>query len=369
MEIASMQKFDPDLKAMILDGRIDSQWSPLLETAPPPIDAVDLKDKVRGMMIGLAIGDALGNTSESRFPRDRQANGDIMDYLPNRFADGRKVGVPSDDTQMAFWTLEHLLERDCIDPGTLAHTFRSRPIYGMGMSVRENFRNLRKGEVWPEASAKSAGNGALMRIAPVLVPHLLHPTEQIWSDALLAATATHNDAGSNAACIAFVSMLWDLISCSNVPDPDWYPAKFVDVAKAIEGETKYKPRGGTFKGKYEGPIWKFVDQYVSATYKENTPSLDACDSWFSGAFLLETVPSVLYVLMMHGHDPETAIVRAINDTKDNDTIGAIVGAAVGALHGEKALPMRWRENLLGRTGENDDGRAFELMGLACKKYL
>ena len=66
--------------------------------------------------------------------------------------------------------------------------------------------------------------------------------------------------------------------------------------------------------------------------------VEACDTWYSGAYLLETVPSALYTLMCCAYDPEEAIVRAINDTKDNDTIGAIVGAAVGALHGERAFP-------------------------------
>jgi len=75
----------------------------------------------------------------------------------------------------------------------------------------------------------------------------------------------------------------------------------------------------------------------------------------------KTVPTVLYLLMRHGRDPEEAIVRAVNDTKDNDTIAAIVGAAVGALHGAGALPARWRDGLLGRTTADDDGRVFELL--------
>ena len=51
----------------------------------------------------------------------------------------------------------------------------------------------------------------------------------------------------------------------------------------------------------------------------------------------------------------------MNDTRDNDTVGAIVGAAVGALHGTEALPDRWRRGLLGRTRADDDGRVFELI--------
>jgi ADP-ribosylglycohydrolase len=72
--------------------------------------------------------------------------------------------------------------------------------------------------------------------------------------------------------------------------------------------------------------------------------------------------------MRHGHDPEEAIVRAVNDTKDNDTVAAIVGAALGALHGRQGLPPRWIDNLLGRTTDNDDGRVFELLESAAKKW-
>jgi ADP-ribosyl-[dinitrogen reductase] hydrolase len=38
---------------------------------------------------------------------------------------------------------------------------------------------------------------------------------------------------------------------------------------------------------------------------------------------------------------EEAIVRAVDDTTDNETVAAIVGAAVGAVHGRSALPERW----------------------------
>ena len=50
--------------------------------------------------------------------------------------------------------------------------------------------------------------------------------------------------------------------------------------------------------------------------------------------------SVAVLLGMAVRVLEEAIVRAVNDTRDNDTIAAIVGAAVGALHGKSALPDR-----------------------------
>ena len=84
--------------------------------------------------------------------------------------------------------------------------------------------------------------------------------------------------------------------------------------------------------------------------------------------MLETVPSVIYILMRHGHDPEEAILRAVNDTKDNDTTAAIVGAAVGALHGKNSIPEKWLRNLSGRTTDSDDGRVFDLIETAKRKF-
>ena len=80
------------------------------------------------------------------------------------------------------------------------------------------------------------------------------------------------------------------------------------------------------------------------------------------------MPTVLYTLELHGHDPEGAIVRAVNDTKDNDTVAAIVGAAVGAMHGAAALPARWRDALTGRTREDDDGAMFSMIAAARARF-
>lgn len=68
--------------------------------------------------------------------------------------------------------------------------------------------------------------------------------------------------------------------------------------------------------------------------------------------------------MKHAENPEEAIVRAVNDTWDNDTVAAIVGAAVGALHGTVRLPKRWRDGLSGRTGLRNDGRIPTLLAEA-----
>jgi ADP-ribosyl-[dinitrogen reductase] hydrolase len=178
---------------------------------------------------------------------------------------------------------------------------------------------------------------------------------------------THNDSGSTASCLSFVHMLWSLLKMDDPPAPEWWLETFVEPSRDLESDESYQPRGGSFVD-YRGPIWKFVLDKVKAAYREDLSVLEACDRWYSGAFLLETVPSVMYILMRHGDNLEEAVIRAVNDTKDNDTIAAIVGAAVGALHGKKAIPERWLANLSGRTTENDDGRIFSLIEEARKLW-
>lgn len=91
--------------------------------------------------------------------------------------------------------------------------FRER-IFGIGSTMKQFLRNYKSGLPWEQCGAPSAGNGALMRIAPILIPHLKTGMTDLWDDAVRCAMLTHNDAMSTAACVALVSMLWQLLAMS-----------------------------------------------------------------------------------------------------------------------------------------------------------
>jgi len=365
---ANQRNAPPDTER-IMDGLVRAGRIPVsrsILSMAPPSPGTRSWDRVEGMLLGLAIGDALGNTSEGMLPAHRrQQYGEIRDYLPNRHAGDRAVGLPSDDTQMAFWTLEQLIEDGEYVPANLARRLASGRIFGIGSAVNEFVdRTLNQGLPWEEAGVASAGNGALMRIAPILVPHLRAPSSRLWIDAALATMTTHNDAAAISASVAFVAVLWDLLAMNAAPDAGWWLARFADVADRLEpADSRYQARGGAFVG-FDGRFVDFVRSRVDDAWQREMDLLTACNEWYSGAYLLETVPSVLYALMRYGHDPVEALVRSVNDTKDNDTVAAIVGAAVGALHGASAFPVRWRSGLLGRTTEDNDGQVFRLIELA-----
>ena len=325
-------------------------------------------DRVRGMLLGLAIGDALGNTSEGLTAAERAARfGEIRDYLPNPHAGGTRVGLPSDDTQLAFWTLESLLDRGALDPEDLAARFASRHIFGIGKSVQQFLDNREQGVTpWYRCGAESAGNGALMRIAPIVLLHPDGTAPGLWLDTALASIVTHRDASSVAACVAFTDLLSRLLRLPAPPTAEWILGTFVGTVRQVCTDETYRPRGGMLAG-WEGTFPDYLDRALGEAARQHWTTRQACDAWGSGAYLLETVPSVLWILANHAHDPEEAIVRAANDTGDNDTIAAIVGAAVGALHGAQALPAAWRAGLLGRTGAADDGVVFRLIEAAVRQ--
>lgn len=358
------------LEDLFTKGQIALTRSALFDLDPPALPPETGWERIEGMMLGLAMGDALGNTSESMTPADRHGlYGEIRDYLPNRYCQWQSRGLPSDDSQLAFWTLDQLNQDGGLDPDRLAQRFCRGQIFGIGRTMRGFIRAYKdQGRPWSSAGQSSGGNGALMRIVPVLIPHVRQPSRALWADAALAAMMTHNDRASTSACVAFIALLWDVLAMREPPPPEWWIQRYVAVARDLEGdETAYQFDSPHF-AHYQGPLWRFVEIEVSQAWREDRSTQEACDRWYSGAYVLETVPSVLYVLMRHAADPEEAIVRAVNDTWDNDTVGAIVGAAVGALHGRDWLPHRWRTGLTGRTSVDDDGRMFAILAEARQRW-
>lgn len=386
---AFLQSSSDWLESLFCEGRIDLVPSQFLSLHPTSVitDAsapAPSVDKVMGMLIGLAIGDSLGNTCESMTPSSRRAvHGEVRDYLPNKHVEWRAVGLPSDDTQLAAWTLECLLKEGRVVPEHVANAIcYGGEIYGIGSTVKAFIRNYKAGRAWYESGPRSAGNGAIMRIAPVILPHLKNPSAQLWADTAICAAITHNDAASNSACISWVDLLWNALHMTSAPDPLFWPSRYVAVAGPLEGGPScscalraggaarypaYRSRS-PYYADWKGTLAEFVSSTLPAMYADRAPVVDACNRLQSGAYLLETIPCTLYILMNHAHDPVEAVVRAVNDTWDNDTIASLVCSMVGAIHGLSAFPKPWIYSLLGRTRAADDGHLFRLVCDAVSRW-
>lgn len=353
-------------------------WYPRLDPArlailppAPPIDAPDLADRVRGMLLGVAIGDALGNRTESMLPHEREAQyGRITGYLPSRYANGAPAGTPSDDTQLTVRAVEQLLADGALDPDELAFRIANDRIFGIGRATRDFCNALRSGAPWYEATQQSAGNGALMRIAPTVLPHLRAGGTALWTDTALSAAVTHNDPMAIASSVAWVALLWRLLN-GDLPESgaEWLET-YSEVLRLLDSDQAYdtQVKQGPLQH-WRGPLSELLDTVVRTAVSRGTSVRIAGERWHNGAYLLETVPSVLHIVAQHGHEPREAMLVAVNDTRDNDTIAAIVGAAMGAAHGTAWIPAEWRDQLLGRTLEDNDGYLFELIDAAVGRFV
>lgn len=350
--------------------RLDRQRLAVLPPAPA-IDAADIADRVRGMLLGVAIGDALGNRTESMNPTEREAEyGRITGYLPSKFAGGRPAGTPSDDTQLTFRAVEQLLADGALDADELAFRIANDRIFGIGRATRDFCNVLRTGAPWWEATQASAGNGALMRIAPIVLPHLVRGGTQVWYDTALSAAVTHNDPMAITSSVAWIALLWRLLD-GNVPEtPDEWLETYTEVLRVLDQGQAYETRvdHGAL-AHWRGSLSNFLDTHVRDAIREERTVRDTGHEWSSGAYLLETVPTVMHIVARHGHDPREAMLVAVNDTRDNDTIAAIVGTAMGAAYGTAWIPADWQEELLGRVSGDDDGRVFELTELAVGRFV
>jgi ADP-ribosylglycohydrolase len=357
------------LESLITQDTIRLRDAEFLQKTPDPLPPDFNFNKVEGMLLGVAIGDALGATTEGKSPEKRhQRYGEITDYIAGEHSGYKPIGMPTDDTQLTFWTLKQLIADNGLIPDNLAKRFCKHHIIGIGHATTNfviNYKDIHK--PWYRAGTDALGNGSLMRISPIIIPHLKKPQKSMYADAALDTMITHNAYANTATCVSFINILWLLLSMKFPPEPQWWIDTYCSVAEKLEGNSEYIPRSRRYNN-YKGPLWQFTQKLVTDALHRKLTVMQACNEWDSGEHLFETVPSVLYILAKHAQDGEEAVIRAVNDTKDNDSIAAIVGAAIGALYGLKCFPDRWIKGLTGRTRSGDNGEVFRLILLAKRAF-
>src|SRR6516225_1816027 len=174
-------------------------------------------DRVRGGLLGLAVGDALGAPLEGLSAQQIRAHYNQVDD----FVDGarawkkkpyrwRMPGLYSDDTQQALALCDVLLACGRIDPERLAAIYlglaRPKGSYvgahrGIGRSFRQVLADLERGVSPRQTGQPSAGIGAAMRIAPVAL-YFNGQAEAMFEAVMAASLMTHRDVRSLAGALA-----------------------------------------------------------------------------------------------------------------------------------------------------------------------
>jgi ADP-ribosyl-[dinitrogen reductase] hydrolase len=283
----------------------------------------ELRDRYRGCLLGLAVGDALGAPVEF-INRDEISlrYGVVREMLGGGWLD-TKPGEYTDDTQMALAIARSIAELGRVDPADIGARFvrwmESMP-KDIGNTTLQSLGYLAAGVPWDEAGARTAarkgdsgaGNGSIMRTAPIGLACRNDPVELV-RQSIDISRITHADPRCTWACAALCQGIAALLGGSG------------DVlAAAVEGIE-------------EPEVVATIEQ--AATIRRGEVR--------SGGYVLHTLSAALWAFVNHDTF-EDIVVAAVNLGGDADSSGAVSGALAGARYGASAIPERWLSVLQSR---------------------
>jgi ADP-ribosyl-[dinitrogen reductase] hydrolase len=297
-----------------------------------PLDAEQevVRDRYRGALLGLAVGDALGTSVEFSSPGTFMPVTDMIGGGPFRL----KPGEWTDDTSMALCLAESLIEKRGFDAkdqmdrycrwyeeGYLSSTGRCFDIGNIVRRALAAYRQTGNPFSGPE-SPDTAGNGSLMRLAPVPVFFASNP-EQAVHYAGESSRTTHGTKAAVDACRYFAGLIVGALRShpkSELLSPYFFPGDESDFRHKHELDPKIAAiAAGSFKTK-EPPDIKGTG-YVVESLEAALWAFDRSDSFREGALL------------------------AVNLGNDADTTGAIYGQLAGAFYGAEQIAAEWKAKL------------------------
>lgn len=280
----------------------------------------------------LPLGD--GPILHAEFKAPYSPDRRIMGMLRGHFFGERLVrgnrGPLGEGGQLSRVTFHHLITR-FFDPAVLAEEFAEAPVLHPTTSQQKFRRRFNEGgSSLLEVGSVSAGCAALRRICPFVMTG--RPT--LYFEVVLATLITHRDNLALSAAVGYAALLWKLLFEPCRPPATFYAQTFLEAIAGLEYGPGYECRAPGFKD-WRGHLKDFLPLALGRAREEGWSVSRAIRQWGSGPYLLEVVPTLLYILEQHADDPDRALKAAISDTMERDTLGMLVGAALGALYGEQ----------------------------------
>lgn len=328
-----------------------------LETEVTYTGLLSLKDRLRGCLLGCAVGDALGVPLERRSadsedvaPFVQQISEDNFEFFeaPWEWSDAQSwrdsPGQYSDDTQLMRLIYETLLENaGKFVPDKyaekLVELFEGDNPVGFGKGTRGAIERLKDGELWSEAGSPppSAGNGAAMRSAVFGVA--FDDMEDVITATAECSVPTHKapEAVAGAVVVAVTArFLRDMDSeCMD------HVQLLKDVAEVIEPLYEY----------FSDDLLELADLHDDSATKEElmewTLSTQPPTSDWPGVspYVRTTVLWALNAFLLSPRNFRETLKNALEPGGDVDTTAAIAGALSGVYNGSSVIPDRLIDQL------------------------
>jgi ADP-ribosyl-[dinitrogen reductase] hydrolase len=290
------------------------------------------RDRCRGALIGMAIGDSLGAAVEFMSPGSFPPVTGYRSGGPHRL----NAGEWTDDTSMALsladsiaqvgWNLSDQAERyvQWMKQGRYSVNGRC---FDIGITTSRALHTFMEGGDATQSGSRSesaSGNGSIMRLAPVPIRyHGLYPNNilELATLAEESSLTTHGSEQCLSACRYLALVLSALMHDEDrgtVLSPSWEPLKALQAVK---------------------PLHPLIEQVASGSFREKQPPAIRGSGW-----VVQSLEAALWAF----HDAssfEEAVLRAVNLGDDADTTGAVAGQLAGAFWGESGIPAALRDGL------------------------
>ena len=289
------------------------------------------RDRVRGALIGLAVGDALGTTVEFQPPGTFAPVTDMVGGGVFRL----QPGEWTDDTSMALCLAQSLV--DCRgfnarDQMTKYCDWRQRGYlssngrcFDIGNTVSAALRRfvLSGKAMAGSAEPHTAGNGSIMRLAPVAMCWRRDADEAVRMAAESSRT-THAAPAAVDACRYLAALLVGAMG---------------GAPKEEILSSHYEPSPGLW---VREPLALDIARVAAGSFTAKSPPAIQ-----GTGHAVASLEAALWAFRRGGSFEESVLLAA-NLGDDADTTAAVCGQLAGAHHGESAIPLRWREKLARR---------------------
>lgn len=303
----------------------------------------DQADRAAGVLLAGAAGDALGVPYEFATPPGpgesaEMLGGGLGDFAPGEWSDDTSMACAIARVAATGADLTSSEALDAVAAGFLAW-FADEPA-DIGIQTRQVLAATHTrataaahlGEVmmleaaaYAADHAHSAGNGALMRTAPVALAHL-DDRDRLAQAARLVARLTHADPLAGDSCV-----LW----CDSIR------------VAVLDGRIDVRAGVDLLPADRQGSWLGWLAEAETGPPSRFTPNGFTVTALQAAAAAIVHTPVSVTDPPRHLHDALHSAVRIGNDT---DTVAAIAGGLLGARWGASAVPTEWRDAVHGWPG-------------------
>lgn len=290
--------------------------------------------KIKSVLFGVAVGDALGVPVEyqNRETISKNPVTDMIGYGTYNLP----AGTWSDDSSLAFCLAEALTQY--FDLNTIGQNFVKwyyenywtphGHVFDIGIATRQAILRLAQGEK-PELAGgfeeTDNGNGSLMRILPLLFYLLDKPINERYDITKKVSSITHGHIRSIIACFYYLEFAKQIFEGKD---------KF-EIYRNLQIEISNHLTSLSIN---PTEIAKF-DRLL----KDDISELDENEIQSSG-YVLHTLEASIWCLLATDNYKE-AVLKAVNLGSDTDTTGAVTGGLAGLLYGLDDIPKKWLQQI------------------------